>query len=215
MNIHTITVGMLETNAYIVEKDGVAVIVDPGDEPTRFSGLLKENRLELKAILITHGHGDHIGAVGFLREEFPQAEVICHSREAPLLTNPELNLAATVGIPLSVGPPDRTVEHGERLTIGPFRFEVRHLPGHTPGHVVFILDKHVFAGDTLFAGGVGRWDLPGGEAALLLRSIREQLMALPDETRIYPGHGPVTTVGAERDSNPYLDPSFDPGADGL
>ncbi len=214
MTVHTLTVGPLETNGYILEHKAVAVVVDPGAEPERFLELVAKRNLRVEAILLTHGHADHIGAVGKLRSQWPNALVVCHPLDAPMLTSPELNLSLFMGQQLDVGTPDQLVEGGEELNFGPIRLEVRSVPGHTSGHIVFIeRSLGVFAGDTLFAGGIGRWDFPGGDGDLLLASIREQLLSLPDETTLYPGHGPVTTVGREKRTNPFLKEDFIPGSE--
>ncbi|MCB2197888.1 MBL fold metallo-hydrolase [bacterium] len=210
MKIEQIPVGPIQTNAFLVHEGGVAFLVDPGDEALRLTAMIRQLGVELKAILITHGHYDHIGGVAELREQFPDAELICHPDEVDAMTNPQANLSVFMGNSSVAGEPDRTVRDGDTLEIGPFHLEVMHIPGHTRGHVVFKLDNHLFAGDTLFAGGVGRWDLPGGDGVQLLKGLRSRLLALPDETNVYPGHGPATTIGTERATNPYLDPSFDP-----
>lgn len=205
MRIQTLTVGPLETNGYILDHGGVAVLVDPGAEAERFISLLDELDAAPAAILLTHGHADHIGAVMELRRRYPEAPVMIHPHDAPMLTDPMLSLAALMGEELNVGEPDELLEHGQRLAWGGLELEVRHIPGHTPGQVVFFNETlGVVAGDTLFAGGIGRWDFPGGDGDALLRAIREQLLTLPDETAVYPGHGPATTIGLERHSNPFL-----------
>jgi hydroxyacylglutathione hydrolase len=211
MKVHTLTVGLLETNGYILEHEGVAVVIDPGDEAERFLDLVNEHNLRVAAILLTHGHADHIGAVGALRTAWTDAQVICHPIDAPMLNSPELNLSLFTGHKLKVGEPDRLVECGEELVFGPIRLEVRCIPGHTPGQIIFIeRETGVFTGDTLFAGGVGRWDFPGGDGFALMRAIKEQLLTLPDDTVLYPGHGPETTIGEEKRSNPFLKNGFSP-----
>ncbi|MFH0883440.1 MAG: MBL fold metallo-hydrolase [bacterium] len=211
MKVHTLTVGPLETNGYVLEHEGVAVVFDPGDEPERFLDLVNQRNLRVVAIPLTHGHIDHIGAVGALRAVWPDAPVICHLIDAPMLTSPELNLSLFMGHKVKVGEPDQLVECGEELVFGPIRLEVRCIPGHTPGQVVFVVpEAGVITGDTLFAGGVGRWDLPGGDGFALIRAIKEQLLTLPDDTMLYPGHGPATTIGREKRTNPFLKEDFSP-----
>jgi hydroxyacylglutathione hydrolase len=199
MKMHQLVVGMLETNSFVLENGKIAVIIDPGEESSRFIDLLTELKLELKAILLTHGHADHIGAVGVLRNRYPETEVISHKEDMDSLVDPTKNLAALMGIPLNVGAVDRTVEDGDILRFEDIELEVRHVPGHTPGHVVFIHQgQDAFVGDTLFSEGIGRWDFPTGNGELLIRSIKEKLLTLDDSCRVYPGHGPNTTIGQER-----------------
>lgn len=157
------------------------------------------------AILLTHGHADHIGAVPELRQQLRDVPVMIHPLDAPMLTDASLNLAAMMGEDLDVGAADELLQHQQRLEWGDIVLEVRHIPGHTPGQVVFINPElGVIAGDTLFAGGVGRWDFPGGDGEQLLQAIRLQLFTLPDHTAVHPGHGPSTTVGVERHANPFF-----------
>ncbi len=215
MTIESLTVGNLATNALVVHDGAVAVIIDPGAEANRFVRILDQNHLTLSAILLTHGHADHISAVGTLREAYPDAVVVCHPEDAPMLRDGRKNLAMFMGEELDVGAPDKTVEDGDSLTFGEMHFKVLHVPGHTPGQIAFLSEGNLFAGDTLFAGGVGRWDLPGGDGKLLFKKLHEKIMSLPDDIVVWPGHGPSTTVGHERKHNPYMDPSFDPDAVGL
>ncbi len=215
MQIEAIRVGSLETNALVVYDSECAVIVDPGDEPNRFIHFLNQRHLSLKAILLTHGHGDHIGAVKELRNHFADAEVVCHPDDAPMLTDPMKNLTALMGQSITAGKADKLVNDGDTLTYGSMSFKVMHVPGHTPGHIVFLIENHLLAGDTLFAGGVGRWDLPGGNGRVLFEAIQEKLMTLPDNVKVWPGHGATTTIGFERQNNPYLEPGFNPDMIGL
>lgn len=209
MKVHTLTVGELETNGYILEQEGVAVVVDPGAEPERFLEVVSAGKLNVAAILITHGHADHIGAVAELRKAWPDAPVICHLIDAPMLNSPELNLSLFTGSKLRVGEPDRFVECGEELVFGPIHLVTFCIPGHTPGQVAFFeKTAGVFAGDTLFAGSIGRSDFPGGDGFALIKAIREQLLTLPEKTVVYPGHGPSTTIGEEKRSNPFLQAGF-------
>jgi len=208
MIIQKFTVGMLETNAFIVHDNEVAIIIDPGAEPQKFSHYLDEQNLTLKAILLTHGHADHIGAVGVIRQGFPNIEVMIHSLEAKFLTDPILNLASLMGNNLNVGEATRLLEHGDKLQFGDIKVEVRHVPGHTPGHVVFVLENDVIVGDTLFAGSIGRFDLPASDGVSLVRKIREELLSLDSSTIVHPGHGPISTIGEEEINNPFLAPDF-------
>jgi glyoxylase-like metal-dependent hydrolase (beta-lactamase superfamily II) len=185
-----------------------ALVVDPGFDPETILDLLKDHGLTLAVILNTHGHADHIAGNAAIKEAFPDAPLIIGRNEAHLLQDADANLSAPFGTALVSPPADRLVDEGERLQVAGFTFEVREIPGHSPGSVVFICDEFdppfVFGGDVLFAGSVGRTDLEGGNTARLLAGIRAKLFNLPDGTLILPGHGPPTTVGAERRSNPFV-----------
>ncbi|GHU82368.1 MBL fold metallo-hydrolase [Clostridia bacterium] len=186
-------VGDAQANAYIVfdpaRED--ALVIDPGAEPELLRMALGARALA--GILLTHGHGDHIGAVAALRG--PQTPVYIHEADAPMLTNPNLSLSVMLGGKPSQGEPDFCFTEGE-LTVAGVTFTVLHTPGHTPGSVCFGCGDALFTGDTLFQAAVGRTDLPGGDTRALGRSIR-RLMRLPPETRVFPGHGASTTIGAE------------------
>jgi hydroxyacylglutathione hydrolase len=186
---------------------GEALVVDPGFDTASILELLDRRALGLAAILNTHGHADHIAGNAALKRAFPAAPLIIGRNEAHLLTDPEANLSAPFGMALSSPTADRLVDDGERLELAGLSFEVREIPGHSPGSVVFVCDEFdpifVFGGDVLFAGSVGRTDL-GGDAARLLAGIRAKLLSLPDGTLVLPGHGPLTTVGQERRTNPFV-----------
>lgn len=195
-------------NSYLAWADGgaSAVVFDPGFDPDAILTRLRENQLSLAAILLTHGHVDHIAGVGDLKRAFPDAPVLIGAGDAPMLTDPALNLSGKWGFNVVSPPADRLLSEGERVTFAGLEFEVREIPGHSPGHVVFVShsDGAVFGGDVLFAGSVGRTDFPGGSFELLKTGIHAKLFDLPDATRVLPGHGPPTTVGHEKRTNPYV-----------
>jgi hydroxyacylglutathione hydrolase len=184
-----------------------AVVVDPGFDSRSVVRLLEQQRLRPAAILNTHGHVDHIAGNAEMKAAFPDAPLIIGRDEAKLLSDPEANMSAPFGLPVRSPAADRLVGEGERLEVAGFEFLVREVPGHSPGSVVYIADQFdppiVFGGDVLFAGSVGRTDL-GGDFPLLRSGIRSKLFILPDATRVYPGHGPATTIGVERQTNPYV-----------
>jgi hydroxyacylglutathione hydrolase len=206
-------------NSYIIWRHGhsVAVVIDPGFDTDSILERLKRHGLHLAAILNTHGHADHIAGNQAMKEAYPDAPLLIGSNEAFLLRDPEANLSAPFGVPLHSPAADRLVADGERIEVAGLGFEVREIPGHSPGSVVFVCDDFdpafVFGGDVLFAGSVGRTDL-GGNMKQLLQGIRTKLWSLPETTVVYPGHGPATTVGAEKRSNPFVGESgtfFDRG----
>jgi hydroxyacylglutathione hydrolase len=186
---------------------GEALVVDPGFDTESILELLDRYSLRLAAVLNTHGHADHIAGNAAMKRAFPDAPLIIGRNEAHLLADSEANLSASFGLSLASPAADRLVDDGERLDLAGFSFEVREIPGHSPGSVVFVCDRFdprfVFGGDVLFAGSVGRTDL-GGNGPQLLAGIRARLFDLPDGTLVLPGHGPVTTVGQERRTNPFV-----------
>ncbi len=206
MILRTLTVGLIQTNCYIIgcERTKEGAIIDPGGHPERILQAVREAGLTVRYVLNTHCHFDHMAA---------NAEVVAatgaplaiHPAERPILES--RGGAAWFGVPISPSPPpDLELMDGQILEVGTLRLQVLHTPGHSPGSVTFYLpDQGVaFDGDVLFAMGVGRTDLPGGDWDTLMRSIGEVLFALPDETVLYPGHGPPTTVGQEKRFNPWL-----------
>jgi glyoxylase-like metal-dependent hydrolase (beta-lactamase superfamily II) len=202
-------VGPLQANAYlaICETTGKCALVDPGGEADRLLAAAEGESAEVESILLTHAHLDHIGGVAEAKRR-TGAPVFLHPADLPLYrAAPEQ--ARSFGLQLEEQPaPDEELDEGQRLKIGETIVEVRHTPGHSPGHVSLVGDAFALVGDCVFAGSIGRTDLPGGDLATLMRSIRDKLMTLPDETVLYSGHGPATTVGAERASNPFLTGAF-------
>lgn len=199
--LRRLPVGPVAANCYILgcANTKEAVVIDPGAE----DGLIKQeiSALDLTAICIinTHGHGDHIGANSKMG-----LPVFIHAADAKCLTNPLKNMSGILGIPINSPPASRLLEDGDKIDVGDLIFEVIHTPGHTPGSISLRCDGIVFTGDTLFAEGVGRTDLPGGSETEIIKSIRERLFILPDETKVYPGHGPATTIGHEKGHNPFI-----------
>ncbi|MBV8268124.1 MAG: MBL fold metallo-hydrolase [Planctomycetaceae bacterium] len=195
--------------SYVIWRPGrtEALVIDPGFDTDSVLKLLSREGLHLATILNTHGHSDHIAGNAAMKAAYPEAPLIIGRNEARLLSDPEANLSAPFGMPLTSPPADRLVADGERLELAGLSFEVREIPGHSPGSVVFLCDQFepsfVFGGDVLFAGSIGRTDL-GGNGPQLIAGIRAKLFGLPDATRILPGHGPITTVGVERRTNPFV-----------
>ena len=208
-NIHTIVSQMFSENTYIVWQPERldALVVDPGLEPEAILEFLQEQGLRPAVILNTHGHADHIAGNEALKQAYPDAPLIIGVNELELLTDANLNLSAPFGMPIVSPPADRAVAEGEIVEAAGFRLEVLEIAGHSPGHVVYLYRTKpilVLGGDVLFRGSIGRYDFPGGDGELLMRGIRTKLFTLPDDTVVYPGHGPVTTIGHERRTNPYV-----------
>jgi glyoxylase-like metal-dependent hydrolase (beta-lactamase superfamily II) len=209
LQIHTIVSMPFGENTYVVWRPGRAdaLVIDPGLEPDLILAFLAEQGLTPAAILNTHGHADHIGGNDALKAAFPAAPLVIGHGDAAMLTDANANLSAPFGMPIVSPPADRTVREGDVLDLAGIALEVLDIPGHSPGHVVFVhrmAPVHVFGGDVLFRGSVGRTDFPGGSANQLFSGIRAKLFALADDTVVYPGHGPVTTVGNEKRTNPFV-----------
>lgn len=218
MIIETFITSPFQQNTRVLacERTRRAACIDPGDSAATIAAFINENDLELQAITLTHAHLDHIGGVADLHRIFPQAEIILQRDDEDLYYNlPEQPLF--MGIPreqlkalgLEYETPPRLTRHwqdGEIYVVGDLTFKVAHCPGHTPGHVVFFEEKarKLFGGDCLFAGSIGRTDLPGGDYDRLINSINERILPLGDDVIVYSGHGDETTVGRERLSNPFL-----------
>jgi hydroxyacylglutathione hydrolase len=200
-----VVVGPLDTNCYLVYCDETlaCAIIDPGAEAERIFPLIYELGLQPSVLLNTHGHLDHIGANRDVKDKFDIPFCI-HGLDKPLLEHGlQSELSFFLGAKESP-PPDRLIQDEETIAIGQSALRVVHTPGHTPGSVSFLGDGLLFSGDTLFNGGVGRTDLPGGSTRDLEDSIRTRILTLPPETIVLPGHGPWTTVGEEKESNPFL-----------
>ena len=207
--LQTVVSMPFEENTYVVWLPGRrdAVVFDPGLQPDLVLDVLREQGLEVAAIVNTHGHADHIGGNAALKDAFPRAPIIIGGNDAVMLTDADANLSAPFGFPVTSPPADRTVAEGDTVEAAGLTLEVLDVPGHSPGHVVYVYRSApvlVFGGDVLFRGSIGRTDFPGGSHPLLLRGIREKLFTLPDDTVVYPGHGPVTKVGYEKRTNPFL-----------
>ena len=207
MDVRMFTVGMVQENCYLLRRDGSteAVIVDPGDEPDRLLGAIEELGVTLKGILLTHTHFDHIGAVAPVARA-TGAEVWVPEIEKGVLADINSYVPWPGFGPFESWEAEHTLSGGERLELAGFEIDVLFTPGHSPGHVTFSVpdEQALFSGDVLFRGSVGRVDLPGGDWATLLESIRGLVDSLPPETTVYPGHMGITTLGAERASNPFL-----------
>ncbi len=209
LQVRTVVSMPFDENTYVVWLEGRsdAVVIDPGLEPEAVRETLAELHLRPALILNTHGHADHIAGNAALKEEFPDVPLIIGAGDASMLTDPYANLSASFGMALTSPAADRTVAEGDVLQAAGMKLEVLEIPGHSPGHVVFIYRAqpvHVFGGDVLFRGSIGRTDFPGGSLEQLLGGIRNKLFPLPADTVVYPGHGPVTTVGQEMRTNPFL-----------
>ena len=205
MILETLTVGPFQENCYVIGDGEWGAIVDPGDEAARIALAVEQTGLEIGQILVTHAHIDHVGAVAALADEYA-CPVLMHAEAEPMLQQLPTQ-AMMMGLRFGKVPAvDRHIQDGEILEVGSLKLESLYTPGHAPGHLAFYVESEglVLSGDALFAGSVGRTDLFGGDMEVLVRSINERLLTLPDETRVYPGHGPQTTIGEERAYNPFL-----------
>jgi hydroxyacylglutathione hydrolase len=202
--LRKLVLGPLASNCYLVGSDstGKGMVIDPADEGSLVLQSAQQVGLEIKLIVLTHGHPDHTGAVKEVKEA-TGAELAIHADDAPFLQQRVLAMAFGLSYP-PPPPPDRLLKEGYNIDIDDVHFTVIHTPGHTPGGICLLGHGVLFSGDTLFNCGIGRYDLPGGDYNRLMDSLQNKLMTLPDETIVYPGHGPETTIGAERRGNPFL-----------
>jgi glyoxylase-like metal-dependent hydrolase (beta-lactamase superfamily II) len=197
-------VGPIQANCFIAgcEQTREAVVIDPGDEARRILSALQKQALQLKYIINTHGHFDHVGANKALKD-LTGAPVLIHEGDAPMLAH--LSASAGVwGMRAQDSPADRLLKDGDRVTFGQITLEVIHTPGHSPGGISLYTPKVLFVGDTLFAGSIGRTDFPGGDYDLLISVVRNRLFVLGDDVKVFPGHGPATTIGNEKKFNPFF-----------
>jgi hydroxyacylglutathione hydrolase len=204
MDVRMFTVGPLQENCYLVRREGSdrALLIDPGDEAQKLQGAMEQLGVEPEAILLTHTHFDHIGAVAPLARA-TGAPVYCPREELPVLADPSAFFGAMFG-PVEGWEAEHAIDGGQRLALAGFDVEVVATPGHSPGHVTFVLDGALFSGDVLFQGSIGRTDLPGADHETLMESIAGLLERFDDDTKVHPGHMGVTTLGRERATNPFL-----------
>jgi hydroxyacylglutathione hydrolase len=207
MILEMLTVGPFQENCYVIgdEETGAGALVDPGDEAARIALAVEQTGLDIGQIIITHAHIDHVGAVAALADEYA-CPVLMHAEAEPMLQQLPTQ-AMMMGLRFGRVPVvDRHIEDEELIDVGGLRMRSLYTPGHAPGHLAFYVADEglVLSGDALFAGSVGRTDLLGGDMELLMRSINGRLLTLPDQTRVVPGHGPETTIGEERATNPFL-----------
>lgn len=206
MDVRTFTVGPVAENCYVLRRNGGerGLVVDPGDEAERILGAIEQLGIEVEAILLTHTHFDHIGAVAPVARA-TGAPVYCPELEAQVLRDVMSWTPPGFG-PFESYDPDELLSGGERLELAGFEIDVLHTPGHSPGHLTYSIpdERALFSGDVLFQGSVGRVDLPGGDGPTLMRTLRELVEAFDDETTVHPGHMGLTTIGAERATNPFL-----------
>jgi len=202
-----LTVGLLEVNCYILgdEETREAVVIDPGGDEDEILDVLNYHKFQLKLIIDTHGHFDHVDANQPLKEA-TGAKIAIHEADARMLAQPSAEAMFFTGNRLRLSQPDILLKENDVLTFGNYRLKVLHTPGHTPGGISLLLEDHtyVYVGDLLFAGSIGRTDFPGGDFDALINAVRTKIFPLGDNYIVYPGHGPVTTVGQERKYNPFF-----------
>lgn len=206
--IEPFVLGPFETNCYLVREEGDdgCLIVDAGFDPTGMIQRINDLELTPRALLLTHAHADHIAGVTPVRAQWPDLPILIHDAEREFLLDPHANLSAGMGFAVTAPAATGTLTEGEDVTLGPGRFQVLHTPGHSPGGITLYEPTigAAIVGDALFNGSIGRTDFPHSDFETLARSIREKLYTLPDETVVYPGHGPATTIGDEKRTNPFV-----------
>jgi len=204
MIIHTLILGPMQANGYLLECEEThsAIMIDPGDDADEILSILEERKLNLELIVNTHGHIDHISANDDLKKK-TSAKLFIHRLDADMIVNPHKNLSSFIGRAISSPPPDIVLEDGDNLEAGTINLKVIHTPGHSPGSICLLADSDIFTGDLLFSGSIGRYDFPGSSYEQIMNSLKK-IMEFNDDLIVYPGHGPVTTIREERDTNPFL-----------
>jgi len=205
MKILSLPVGGLGTNCYIAysEETRQAAVIDPGGDVADILAIIRRENLEVKCIINTHGHDDHV--MGNLKlKQATGATLMIHSKDTPMLPRDQMRILAEIGPGNSSEAGDRFLVDGDKIVVGDLEFSVIHTPGHTPGCICLLADNILFSGDTLFAESIGRTDFPGGSYQQIISSIKNKLMILDDSIRVLPGHGPETTIGWERKMNPFI-----------
>ena len=207
--VFKVTSEFFEENGYIVHLEGKskAIIFDPGSDVDQFLEYLSVKNLRVDAICLTHAHPDHIAGVSGIKAAYPDAKIAIGLNEAAALTNPKLNLSSLLGFEMVSPPADITLKDGEDTEFAGIAFNIQEIPGHSPGHIAYIAKDskfHVFGGDILFEDSIGRCDFPGGDFKKLVSGIKQKLLCLPPDSKVYPGHGSTTTIGEEAKNNPFL-----------
>ena len=204
LTIQSFAVMPFDENCYVVSDDtGEGVVIDPGGMAKEILAYIREAKLSIKAVLDTHGHCDHIGANDAIRDA-TEAPLYIHKEDGAMISDIRLNLSAFMGFKVISRPAEHLLSEGDKISFGQSELEVIHTPGHTKGGICFVSEGVAFTGDTLFAGSIGRSDFPGGSEVELIGNIKKKLLVLPDETKVYSGHGPSSEIGWERKCNPYL-----------
>lgn len=205
MIFHRLVVGVYGVNAYILgdEETKEAVVIDPGGSSDEISALIRKEKLTLRAILLTHAHGDHIGGIEGIIKDW-KVPVFIHEKDHYILQNADLNYSSRMPMDAVNYSDAKLLKHGDLLSYGKLNIKVIHTPGHSPGGVTFQVEDHLFTGDALFKGSIGRTDLEGGNQKQLVNGIKEKLLTLKNDHIVHPGHGPSTTLEEERRNNPFL-----------
>lgn len=204
MLIKRMEVGSFAANCYLVacEQTREGILIDPGAEGKNILAWIEKEKVSVKYIINTHGHIDHVGANEGVRRALG-VPLMIHAEDSHMLANPDMSLARFLGS-ITPSKPDQTLKDGDLLRAGTLSFKVLETPGHSRGSITLWTDGALFTGDTLFAGSIGRTDFPGGSHPQIIRSIKEKLLVFPEETAVYPGHGPQSTIGEEKKYNPFL-----------
>lgn len=205
MILEMLVVGQLDVNCYILgcKETKEAAIIDPGGDADEIINTVNRLGVKPKYIICTHGHADHIGAVSQIKNA-TGAKVLIHSADAEMFTDPQKNLSAFLGANIVLQPADQLLAEGDTVKLGNLDLEIVNVPGHTKGGICIKVEDVIFSGDTLFAGSIGRSDFPGGSHTQLIKGIKEKILTLPGQTKVYPGHGPDTTVEQEKRQNPFI-----------